>query len=389
MMRLWRVFGSSASSDPEALERSVRFVRHLRWTVPIFLSLIALFFEVWEHLFSSRYEEQRLFNFSAEVLVFGLLGPVLIFLILTLTTRFFLLWKQALVYLHELNQNLEHLVAERTRELEAKNEALERANQELRQLDRLKSDFIALVSHELVTPLTTINGGLELLLQGREMLPSDVQQRLAFLQGEVARLTRLVGRILQVSRLEAGKLHLNCGPVALRPLLQRVVDSLVQDRRVDLLLSDHLPPLWADEIYLEEMLRNLIGNAVKYTPSGSPIHIRVVQRSPQSVDITITDHGPGIPPEKQQQLFIPFSQIVQGERRESSGWGLGLYLTRRLAELHGGRLWVESPVWEDSEGPGTCFHLELPIAPDIEPDEDAVRAQEEVTAYARNLAHRR
>ncbi len=387
-MQPWRPLGSGSPSDPASLERSVRLVHYLRWGIPVFLIFIALMFELWEHILPGH-EQRNFFNFSAEVLVFGVLGPMMMFLVLTLTARFFVLWKQALLHLHTLNQNLEHLVAERTQELEAKNQALEKANQELRQLDRLKSDFIALVSHELVTPLTTINGGLELLLQDREMLPSDVQQRLAFLQGEVARLTRLVGRILQVSRLEAGKLHLNCGPVALRPLLQRVVDSLVQDRRVDLLLSDHLPPLWADEIYLEEMLRNLIGNAVKYTPSGSPIHIRVVQRSPQSVDITITDHGPGIPPEKQQQLFIPFSQIVQGERRESSGWGLGLYLTRRLAELHGGRLWVESPVWEDSEGPGTCFHLELPIAPDIEPDEDAVRAQEEVTAYARNLAHRR
>ncbi len=387
-MQRWRVLWVQTSSGPEALERSVRFVHYLRWSVPVFLSLIAWLFEIWEHVFSTRYAEQRLLNFSAEVLVFGFLGPVLIFLILTLTTRFFVLWKQALLHLHELNQNLEHLVAERTCELEAKNRALEQANRELRQLDRLKSDFIALVSHELVTPLTTINGGLELLLQGRETLPPDAQQRLVFLQGEVARLTRLVGRILQVSRLEAGKLHLNCGPVALRPLLQRVVDSLVQQRPVDIVVPEHLPPLWADEVYLEEMLRNLIGNAVKYTPPGSPIHIQVHPRSSQYVDITITDHGPGIPPDKQHHLFTPFSQIVQGERRESSGWGLGLYLTRRLAELHRGRLWVESPVWDDPQGPGSRFHLEMPIAPEVEPEGDPEHAsEEEAAAYAGDPAH--
>ncbi len=357
---------------PQTLERGMRLVRRLRWGVPLSLVLVALLFEVWEHLYPGHMN-WNLFNFAVELAVFGFLGPVVIFLVLTLTVRYFLLWRGTLLHLHRLNQNLEQLVAQRTRELEAKNRALERANHHLRELDRLKSDFIALVSHELVTPLTTINGSLELVLQRQDELPPDVQQRLAFLQREVTRLTRLVGRILDISRLEAGKLYLNLGPVALRPLLQRVVDALVHQRRVDIWLPEHLPPLWADEIYLEEMLRNLIGNAVKYSPRGSPLHIRVRLRD-GFVDIAILDHGPGIPKEAQQYLFLPFYQVVQGERREASGWGLGLYLTRRLAELHGGRLWVESPVWDHPESPGACFHLELPIAPEEEhePPEEEV-----------------
>ncbi len=367
-------------TDPVTLERSLRFIQRMRWGLPFFLVIVALLFEVWEHLYPGHYD-WNMFNFSIEMMVFGFLGPILIFLVLSLTVRFFLLWRQTLIHLHALNQNLEHLVAQRTRELEAKNQALEKANRELRDLDRLKSDFIALVSHELVTPLTTINGGLELLLQRREDLPEEVQSRLGFLQREVARLTRLVGRILEISRLEAGKLTLNCGPVALRPLLQRVVDSLVTDRPLDVRLPEQLPPLWADEIYLEEMLRNIVGNAVKHTPPGSPIHIQVTLKE-NMVDIAIADHGPGIAPEHQKYLFTPFYQIVQGERRESPGWGLGLYLTRQLALLHKGHLWVESPIWKDEEHPGACFHLELPIAPDVDTE-----SLEEVTTYADHPAH--
>lgn len=345
------------------LERGMRVIGRLRWAVPFILALVALLFEVWEHWYPGH-EGWNTFNFAFETTVFGVLGPLVMFLILTMTTRYFWLWREALAHLHRLNQNLEALVAQRTQELEAKNHALEQANQHLRQLDRLKSDFVALVSHELVTPLTTINGSLELVLQRQEELPEDVQRRLAFLQREVARLTRLVGRILDISRLEAGKLHLNLGPVALRPLLQRVVDALVDRRRVDIWLPEGLPLLWADEVYLEEMLRNLVGNAVKYAPEGTPLHIRVRVLNSR-VDIAITDHGPGIPREALPYLFQPFFQVVQGEQRPS-GWGLGLYLTRRLAELHGGRLWVESPVWDDPEGPGARFHLELPLAPDDE-----------------------
>lgn len=236
----------------------------------------------------------------------------------------------------------------------------------------MKSDFIALVSHELITPLTTINGGLELLLATPDEFSPTVQHRLGLLARETNRLTQLVRRILEVSRLEAGKLKPTFGPVALRPLLTRVVDALEDPAPpIQLHFEGPTPLLWGDELYIEEILRNLLHNAQQHTPPNTLIQVAVhPQEQENKVEITITDWGPGIPPEVQKHIFSAFYQVVKGEQRHSPGWGLGLYLTRRLVELHNGQLWVESPAFPSTERPSTRFHLVLPILSEDEPLEE-------------------
>ncbi len=366
--------GAMERKKPEHLEGVVRLMRHLEWALPLMLSFMATAVELLEH----RLDKQEPWTesyFLGELAIFALVGPVLVFLVLVFTTRILQYWQQAILELRELNQELEDKVAARTQELAEKNKALARANAELRELDQLKSDFIALVSHELITPLTTINGGLELLLSSPGEVPPTVQHRLTLLARETNRLTQLVRRILEVSRLEAGKLKLTFGPVAPRPLLTRVAAALdAPQHPVQMHFEGPTPLLWGDELYLEEILRNLLRNAQQHTPPRTPIQVAVFHREEEgALEITITDWGPGIPPEVQKHIFSAFYQVVQGEQRQASGWGLGLYLARRLAELHNGRLWVESPVFPDAERPGTRFHLVLPVLNEEEPFEEETR----------------
>lgn len=358
---------NSKRPSPESLHRLSRGLRRLVWMLPLFLTILAFSVEIIEHPLVEGEPISQPF-FLIELTVFALLGPTLVFFVLSFTSRVLTLWEQALLDLQQLASELEDKVHERTRELEEKNRALQQANQELRAVDQLKSDFIALVSHELLTPLTTINGGLELALAEGQTLSQEVKQRLNLLYAESQRLTRLVQRILEISRLEAGKVRLNVGPIAVRPLLNRVLDGLTEGRTVHLRYETIPPPILGDEIYVEEILRNLVHNAVKHTPPNTPLEVAVESRE-KTVVITITDHGPGIPPHLQNHIFSAFFQIRQGERRNASGWGLGLYLAFRLAELHGGRLWVESPVFDDPHAPGSRFYLELPSVTEEETDE--------------------
>lgn len=151
-------------------------------------------------------------------------------------------------------------MVERTAELEAR-------NAELQQLDEMKSEFVALVSHELRAPLTTLHGGLELALQRPDHMPPEARRILEIMRAESERLTTFVQDILDLSRLDAGRLAIVVGPVALRPMLERSIQIITQDKRPiewDLPL-DHPLPI-ADEIHLEEAVRAVLSNAHKYSP---------------------------------------------------------------------------------------------------------------------------
>lgn len=346
--------------------RPIEFVHTLRWLLPLSLFTFATTYEVWEHVVVKENGVLD-FNMEAEIFIFGLAGPFVVFLVLGYIERLLIALEAIMERLQNTNVELERRVAERTRELEERNRELARANEELKQVDRLKSDFIALVSHELLGPLTTVNGGLELLLADQETLPASARQRLSILSREVQRLSSLVKEILDISRLEAGKLKLNVGPIAVGPLITRVVATVASNRTVDVRIADGLPPVWGDETYIEEIVRNLVGNAVKHTPPETPIHV-TARTVDEGVEIAVTDHGAGIPPEHQRYVFERFYRIQHGERRDAPGWGLGLYLTHRLVELHGGRIWIESPVWPAPEAPGTRVAFTLPIT--VEEPED-------------------
>ncbi len=354
---------------PDNVHRSqLRRVKQIRIVLPIILFLIVALYESWEHWVTQGtfgYD----FHLTSEVLFFGVLGPTAVFIALTYIVA--LLEKQMSIgaRLETLNRDLEQKVAARTRELAVRNTELANANEELQKLDQLKSDFVSLVSHELRGPLTTLNGGLELALQNAEQLPPEARRILTVMSRESRRLTEFVQTILDVSRFKAGKMVSTPGLVALLPLLRRVAEVICnsQDRPILWDVPSNLPPAWADEMYLEEIIGNLLSNADKYSPVGQPIEIAAHQEN-GVLQVTITDHGPGIPLEFQGKVFDRFRRVERGDRITTKGWGLGLYFARSLAEAQDSKVTLKSPVHDDREFPGSTFTVSIPIANEISED---------------------
>lgn len=284
--------------------------------------------------------------------------------------------------IRELNRQLERRVAERTRDLEQasqqlrqRNVELEQANRELQELDRLKSDFISMVSHELRAPLTNINGALE-LMRGEAPDGSEESRRrlLATATDQAARLTRFVQGVLNVSRIEAGALTFQFADVAAPQLVSKVVsDYSAHCQSHRFVICDAVAPachVWADRDRLEEVLINLVDNAVKYSPAGGEISLgcRVVSdlstlmpggptpRGSFGV-ISVTDQGIGVPAADSERIFDRFYRVDSQDNREVYGHGLGLYIARRLIEGHGGRIWMEG-----LPGGGSRFSIAVPLA---------------------------
>lgn len=345
------------------LRKKQNALRFAQWVLPITLFVIATSFEIVEHIFELFKEADSTlpFNLTVEIILFGIMGPVATWYAIAYVRRLLNEETRAKDELARLNQELESIVADRTRTLELRNEQLAKANADLQELDQLKSDFVSLVSHELRAPLTTLNGGLELAMQTADTLPPKARDILEIMTNESRRLTDLVQSILDVSRLEAGKLKIAPGAVAVRPLVEQAAAVVLasSQREVDWNIATDLPPVWADEIYLEQVVRNLIRNADKYSSEDYPIHICASQHGDQ-VRIGVKDHGPGIAPENQAHIFDRFSRL-QNDERAPSGWGLGLYLGQQLITAQSGSLSVDSPLWDDSQDKGSEFYVLMPI----------------------------
>jgi len=331
----------------------------LQWALPLGLAVTSLVFEFVEH----GIEEEMHFDliFISEVMIFGLMGPVIIGFIVAWMRELVKGEKQAMEEVNVFNRELEIKVAERTAALEQRNAELDKANQQLQQLDEMKSEFVSLVSHELRTPLTAINGGLEIALQSAASLPPASRRTLEAMMEESARLTQFVQTILDVSRLEAGRITLNLGPVPVAPILRRSVEVILGTRRtVKWNLPAEIPPIWADEIHYEQIIRNLLLNADKYSPPTMPIEINVRGNTHDSC-VEIADHGAGIPNDMREKIFERFQRGLSAESAPP-GWGLGLYFAKKLTEAQHGRLILKSPAWPDPEAPGSSFSITMPIA---------------------------
>lgn len=365
----------------QEVNSTYRLVSVIIWVLPAALFLIVLSFEVVEHILIEE-SIPSIAMLSSEVVFFGILGPLGVALVLAYVRKLLRSQIEAKIHVEEINRGLESTVAERTRHLEEarsqlqrNNEALARANAELRQLDQMKSEFVALVSHSLRAPLTNLNGALELIGQDEEILPEELRGTFSILAEEGIRLQRLVQTILDVSRLEGGKYKLNLGPVALEPLLSRVVSvaRAAEPRRpITLEVRRSVPPAWADEIYVEEVIRNILSNATKYSPKDSPVELAVLQDG-DALCVSVTDHGPGIPPEEQEQIFRAFQRTATGERKDASGLGLGLYFAYKLVEAQQGHISIKSPIRSDDSAPGTRFVVTLPVAGEV-PEVEEVEA---------------
>jgi len=275
--------------------------------------------------------------------------------------------------IQQLNTELEAKVAERTAQLAAatdelrrRNRELEKANQDLQKLDELKSEFVSMVSHELRAPLTNINGSIELLLSGDAPCYDRGHRELLQIVGEQsARLTRLVQGILNVSRIEAGQLILQPQAFNIVALIEKVIgawESRGVANQFEHPRAQNLPSVWADRDRTEEVLFNLIDNAIKYSPEGAPIRIDA-ESDGKFVTLSVSDRGVGIPSDEADKIFDKFHRIDRGDSTETYGHGLGLYICRRLIEAQGGLIGVESIL-----GEGSTFRFALPLAGRSEPE---------------------
>ncbi len=337
----------------------------LQWAIPLFLATTATVFEFVEH----GLEGELSFDlaFMSETIIFGLMGPVIVGFIIAWMRELVNAEKQAVAEVHILNRELEAKVTERTSALEQRNAELDKANIELQKLDEMKSEFVSLVSHELRAPLTALNGGLEVALQSADSLSPAARHTLEAMMDESARLTQFVQTILDISRLDAGRLTLNLGPVAVSPILHRSVEVVLGTRReIKWNLPSEIPPVWADEIYYEQIIRNLLRNADKYSPPEMPIEI-TVRLNKTDVHVEVVDYGAGIPLESQNKIFERFQRGYGGESAPP-GWGLGLYFAKKLTEAQGGVLTLQSPYWTSPDSPGSSFSIDMPIVSD-EPEE--------------------
>jgi signal transduction histidine kinase len=244
-----------------------------------------------------------------------------------------------------------------------------------REVDRLKSEFVSVVSHELRTPLTSILGYTELLL-AREFAPAERREFIHTVHKEADHLANLVEDLLNVSRLDAGKIKLERWVMALPKLVRELVAQLnaeldVERHRLLLDVPETLPPIYADRDRVRQILSNLLSNAIKYSPEGGEVVLRasVLHRPPASAPplspepallITVRDQGIGIPQHELSRIFERFYRVDNSNTRRIGGTGLGLAITRALVELHGGRIWVES-----TPGAGSIFYVTLPLATEM------------------------
>ncbi|MDD3717915.1 MAG: GAF domain-containing protein [Actinomycetota bacterium] len=230
----------------------------------------------------------------------------------------------------------------------------------LRELEQAKSDFVSTVSHELRTPLTSIKAYTATLR--RRDVDFDESTRQGFLQvieEETDRLTRLVADILDVSRIESGRLTLKKRDFDLSKLVRIIIGKLqsqFSNHEIELDAPESMETVRADPDKIEQVLVNLVDNAAKYSPSGGEIRL-TLEANPRGVECSVSDSGVGIPEEHLSNIFEKFHRVDNRATREIYGTGLGLYVSKSIVEAHGGTIWAESVL-----GEGSTFHFTLPLS---------------------------
>ena len=256
--------------------------------------------------------------------------------------------------IRQSHQELEGRVKERTQELAE-------VNEELRRLNKMKSDFVSAVSHELRTPLTSIKGYASILATGKlGPITKDQQERLAKIDHHTNYLTSLISDLLDIARIESGRVGMELKNVEMAKVIEGVAELLApqfkeRDITLNLTLPPHLTAIPADHRYLERVFINLLSNALKFTPPRGTIRITVA-KEPDHLTILVQDTGLGIASHDLPRIFEEFFRADNPVNRERKGTGLGLSLVKRIVEAHGGRIWVESAL-----GKGATFTFTLPL----------------------------
>lgn len=230
---------------------------------------------------------------------------------------------------------------------------------EIKELEQMRTDFVANVSHELRTPLTSIKGFVETLLDGAIEDKTVARHFLDIINDESDRLSRLINDILTLSRLEEKDAGVNKAPVEMAKVINNIVSILhsrIKEKNLDLRtdIADNLPVIQADQDMMGQLFINLLDNAIKYTPSGGRIRVEV-QPAQQGIKVTVSDTGIGIPGKSLPRLFERFYRVDKARSREMGGTGLGLAIVKHILEQHGGSIEVQSEL-----GRGTAFTFYLP-----------------------------
>ena len=267
--------------------------------------------------------------------------------------------------LDETSQAIEYSrrLEQQSRALEATTAELRRANERLRELDRLKDDFVSTVSHELRTPLTSIRSFSEILLDNPTLEQQQRQEFLRIIVTESERLTRLINDMLDLAKIEAGKLEWHMQPVSASEVAREAaaaMGQLFRDRRVKLevKLTDALSTTIADRDRLFQVIVNLLSNAVKFSPGDVGLVALTVENETDGVRLSVADNGPGVAPNQREAIFERFRQVGDTLTSKPEGSGLGLAISRMIIEHFGGRTWVE-----DGPGGGAIFRVWLPRQP--------------------------
>jgi signal transduction histidine kinase len=267
--------------------------------------------------------------------------------------------------LDELIIRLRKVLEEKQRFISLKDYAaeLEKANEELRRVDQVKSEFVSIASHELRTPLTAIKNSVQLILQGKTGEVNENQRKfLAMADRNITRLTNILNDLLSLSRIESGKIGIKFEELDVSIPIEFTVSSLqaqAQGKSIQLKMEvpEQLPPVYGDREKIEQVLTNLVGNAIKFTPEGGNITVsaRVFEKDGYLVAVSVKDSGIGIPEDQLTKVFEKFHQVENSLQRSVSGTGLGLAITKGLIEAHQGTIWAESEL-----GKGSTFTFTLP-----------------------------
>jgi signal transduction histidine kinase len=235
-------------------------------------------------------------------------------------------------------------------------EEIKKANALLQEYDRLKSEFVGIVAHDFRRPLMAIRGFAELVLEEEDLPRETRHEFMRTVISETDHLALLANDTLLITQIETGQLSFNFREVDVGPFLLEAVPLGLSEHSVLMDVPQGFPRIWADPDRLRQSLTNLVSNAVKYSPAGDSIVVRVRERGTQHIVIEVVDHGLGIPPEQIGKLFQKFARVRTEDHLKISGTGLGLYICRLIVEGHGGQIWVESEV-----GKGSTFGMSLPV----------------------------
>ncbi|MGB7572666.1 MAG: ATP-binding protein [Thermodesulfobacteriota bacterium] len=233
----------------------------------------------------------------------------------------------------------------------------------LKELEKIRQDFVANVSHELRTPLTTIKGYTETLLDGA-LKEAVAPQFLQVIQKHADRLTKIVEDLLALSKIESKEFYLKVDRLPLSELIDDVSDFVKEAaEKKKISISRSIIPssleVMGDRSYLEQVFINLLDNAIKYTPEGGEISISAFENERREIQVLIQDNGMGIPKEDLSRIFERFYRVDKGRSQELGGTGLGLSIVKHIIQAHGGKVWVES-----QPGKGSTFYFTLPKRPE-------------------------